>query len=108
MQFMTRRVISGRYADSATRLRAVRKYFGMNQKDFAANADIQYKSYNQWESGDFRVSIPGAIKLRERYGISMDFIYIGNIDALPTKMANELMSILRDNASNKSNDNGDV
>ncbi|MCV6576292.1 MAG: helix-turn-helix domain-containing protein [Cohaesibacter sp.] len=105
---MKQKEITGRYADIALRLRAARAYFDMSQKEFAEAADVQQKSYNQWESGDFRASIQGAIKLRERYGISLDFIYVGNMDALPTKMSNALTSILRESASNKSNDRGEA
>ncbi|WP_180966877.1 helix-turn-helix domain-containing protein [Cohaesibacter celericrescens] len=104
---MKQKEITGRYADIALRLRAARSYFDMPQKDFAEAANVQQKSYNQWESGDFRISIQGAIKLRERYGISLDFIYVGNMDALPTKMSNALASILRDSASSASKDSGE-
>ncbi|WP_068001494.1 helix-turn-helix transcriptional regulator [Pseudovibrio axinellae] len=100
--------ISGPFAEIAIRLRAVETYVGMSQKEFSESAGVQQKSMSQWQSGDFRISIQGALKLRERYGISLDFIYCGNIDALPTKMANELSSILRDSISSRSNDNGDL
>lgn len=84
---MVRKKISGRYANIANRLRVVRAYFEMGSKEFADQAGVPPKSYSQWESGDFRVSIDGAIRLRDRYGISMDFIYTGSLDTLPNKIA---------------------
>lgn len=100
--------ISGPFADIAVRLRAVEIYTGLSQKEFSEAADVQQKSMSQWQSGEFRISIQGALKLRERYGISLDFIYCGNIDALPTKMANVLSSMLRDSNSSKSNESGEL
>ena len=83
---------SGPYADIGWRLRAIREHFGMNQTEFAQAADVPYKSLSQWESGRFRISIQGALRLREKFNISLDFIYCGSLDTLPMKMANALSS----------------
>lgn len=104
---MAKSEISGPYAEIAYRLRAARDTFGLTQKEFAEQADVPQKSYNQWESGDFRISIGGALKVRERFGLSLDFIYCGSLDALPHKIAKELSSIPLDTASSRSNDNGE-
>ncbi|WP_425537495.1 helix-turn-helix transcriptional regulator [Phaeobacter gallaeciensis] len=64
----------------------------MKSKEFAEQADVSPKSYSQWESGDFRISIDGAIKIQSRYGISLDFIYTGRLDTLPIKMASAVAS----------------
>ncbi|WP_321829772.1 helix-turn-helix transcriptional regulator [Thalassovita sp.] len=83
---------TGKYADIANRLRAVRAYYDLNSKDFAEQAEVPYKSYSQWESGQFRVSIDGAMKIERRYGISLDFIYLGRLDTLPNRIATALAS----------------
>jgi len=89
---MTIKITNGKYSDIANRLRAVRHIFGMTSKDFADQAGVPPKSYSQWESGGFRISIDGAMRLQERYGISLDFIYLGSIDTLPNKIATALSS----------------
>jgi len=81
------RTPTGQYADIAGRLRAVREgFFGMKQKDFAEAAGVSPKSYSQWESGGFRISIQGAIKLRSAFNISLDFIFTGSLETLPHNM----------------------
>ena len=79
------------FGEIALRLRAVRAIFGYNQRDFALGANVEPKSYSQWESGKFRISINGAIRLRERYGLSLDFIYCGSLVSLPHGLANKLI-----------------
>lgn len=81
------KVVTGRYADIAHRLRAVRAYHDLGSAEYAEQADVSPKSYSQWESGDFRMSIDGAIRLHDRFGVSLDFIYLGVLDALPHRMA---------------------
>ncbi|MBO9428197.1 helix-turn-helix transcriptional regulator [Sulfitobacter sp. R18_1] len=81
------KVVTGRYADIAHRLRAVRAYYDLGSAEYAEQANVSPKSYSQWESGDFRVSVDGAIRLHERYGISLDYIYLGVLDALPHKIS---------------------
>ena len=87
------KVVTGRYADIAHRLRAVRAYYDLGSAEYAEQADVSPKSYSQWESGDFRISIDGAIRLHGRFGVSLDFIYLGVMDALPHKIANVVSSI---------------
>ena len=96
--------VSGRYADISNRLRAIREYYGMSSTEFAEEIGRPLKSYSQWESGENRISIDGALSLRHRFGITLDFIYDGNLDALPFKIANALSSSPLVNASNKSTD----
>lgn len=84
--------VSGKFSDISNRLRAVRAHYGMSSKEFAESADVPPKSYSQWESGDFRISIDGAMKIQSRYGISLDFIYVGRLDTLSNSLATELSS----------------
>jgi transcriptional regulator with XRE-family HTH domain len=74
------------------RLRAVRAHYGLGSAEYAKQANVSPKSYSQWESGDFRISIDGAIRLHDRYGISLDFIYCGSLDGMPHKIANAVSS----------------
>ena len=83
---------TGKFAAISNRLRAVRDFYDLGSKDFAEQADVPPKSYSQWESGDFRISIDGALKIQSRYGISLDFIYTGRLDTLPNKMATAVAS----------------
>ena len=59
------------------------KVEGLNQKDYARRAGVTRSSLNNWESGDYRLSIDGALALRRTFGLSLDFLYEGIDDALP-------------------------
>lgn len=87
------------YADIAERLRLSREAIGdgqLTQKAFAAEAGVGYEQYKNWESGAYRISVDGARALRKRYGLSLDFIYEGNVDALPMNLRNALSQRLLD------------
>lgn len=71
------------FQDIAERLRIVRDIEGGDQREFASAAGLKYSQYKNWESGAYRISLDGALALRERYGITLEFIYIGDVDSLP-------------------------
>lgn len=84
------------WQDIADRLIAARRALGYGDKmqaEYARNAGLKPKRYSNWESGSYRISIDGALALRERYGLSLDFIFCGSVAMLPNKVA----SALRDN-----------
>ena len=71
------------FADIAERLRWHRALEGLDQMQYAARAKVTRSSLNNWESGDYRLSLDGALKLRRTFGLSLDFMYEGIDDALP-------------------------
>lgn len=77
----------GRHGAIARRLRAVRACYGLPSGEYATRAGVRFKSYSQWESGDFRISVDGALKLRARYGITLDYIYTGCLAGMPRDLA---------------------
>lgn len=89
---MTEQTARKRYQDIADRLRKVRDIYGLNAAEFAKRAGINPTRYYPWEDGDNRISIDGAIALKREYGLSLDFIYDGNMDMLPHKIAKALSS----------------
>ena len=70
------------YGDIAQRIRWHRALEGARQEDYAARAGIKRTQLNNWENGNHRISIDGALALRRTYGLSLDFIYEGIDDAL--------------------------
>lgn len=80
------------FADIAARLHAAQAALGLSQKEFAERAGISEQQMSNYKSGVYRISLDSAIKLRETWGLSMDFIYFGILDALPHRIAKELTS----------------
>ncbi len=80
------------YEDIAIRLRHVRAVEGMQQQDFAESAGLKHSQYKNWESGVYRISLDGALALRKRCGITLEFIYLGDVDSLPMSWRKEISS----------------
>ncbi len=75
----------------AERLRVTRAVFGLAQGEFAAKADINANTYNQYEQAVRRPSIEHAIALAERYNITLDWIYRGE----PSGLKHETFEAIR-------------
>lgn len=78
------------YADIAERIRWHRALEGLNQLEYARLAGVKRSQLSNWETGQQRVSIDGALALRRTYGLSLDFIYEGIDDALPMSLRQAL------------------
>lgn len=57
-------------------------YTNLAQGAFAEGAGLVRTTYVSWETGGSRVSLNGALALRETYGLPLDFLYCGNSDML--------------------------
>ena len=76
------------FADIAARIKWHRSTVGLNQADYAASIGIKRPAFSLWEAGTHRLSLDGALALRTRYALSLDFMYAGNDDALPMTLRN--------------------
>jgi transcriptional regulator with XRE-family HTH domain len=72
----------------ADRLRWHRELMGLNQNDYAASIGVKRSAFSLWEAGTHRMSLDGALALRNKYGLSLDFMYEGIDDALPMTLRN--------------------
>jgi len=71
---------------AARRLRAAREALGMEQKEIALAAGAQPNRWNNWERG---ISLPDPLvmaRCQVLFGISLDWIYVGDPGHLPTKV----------------------
>lgn len=85
-----------------TRLGAAREALGWTQKDFAEAVELSPQAWNNWEKGRQLIPPESALRFCERFGLTMDFIYAGKLDALPTNLSKEIASKLRERAHNTS------
>lgn len=74
----------------AARLKRIREILGMTKKDFAERAGLGEQVYGPFENGRRELSLGAAKKLRRTYGLSLEFMYFGNIADLPHRIAKEL------------------
>lgn len=90
---------SAPFSDIAARIRWHRAIEGLNQSEYAEKAGIKRSQLSNWETGQQRVSVDGALSLRRTYGLSLDFIYEGIADALPMTLRTALRESPDVNAS---------
>jgi transcriptional regulator with XRE-family HTH domain len=61
------------------RLIAVREHFGFSQVNFAGKLNIAKNTLNGYESGKRRLPIENVGKIRDRWGVSADWLLFGDI-----------------------------
>lgn len=97
------------YADIGRRLKAVREYYGYNQKDLCKAINTNPPTYNHWETGQQRLSLNGIIAICEHFEVDyFGFIYLGKRSALPHTIAMALESNPLVKASNKESSTDDL
>jgi transcriptional regulator with XRE-family HTH domain len=86
------------FGDIAARLRWHRELLDMSQEQYAQRIGAKRAALGNWESGDYRLSLDGALALRKTFGLSLDFLFLGIDDALPMTLRNAW----RDNPADRS------
>lgn len=79
------------YGDIALRLQWHRTLEGLEQKEYAEKAGLKRSQLSNWEAGNTRLSLDGALALRKTYGLSLDFMFEGIADALPMTLRSAWM-----------------
>lgn len=76
------------FIDIAERIKWHRETVHLNQSDYAESIGVKRSALSLWEAGTHRLSLDGALALRNKYGLSLDFMYEGIDDALPMTLRN--------------------
>lgn len=74
----------------AARLKRVREVLALEKKEFAERAGMGMQTYGPFENGTRDLSLQSAKKLRKTYGLTLEFLYFGKIDDLPTRISRAL------------------
>lgn len=77
----------------AKRLLSTRQALGLSQVEFCAQIDVAKNVYNPFETGKRRITVDVAMKIRGRFGISLDWIYCGEVGRLPVELVTKLQSV---------------
>lgn len=81
------------FIDIAERIKWHREaVLGMTQDEYAASIKTKRAALSLWEAGTHRLSLDGALAIRKKYGVPMDFMYEGIDDALPMTLRNAWLS----------------
>jgi DNA-binding XRE family transcriptional regulator len=77
--------------DCAARITRTRLALGFKtQTAFAKEIGIHPYLYNPFERGKWRVSLAVAFKIRNKFGIPLDWIYCGDASRLPAALSTSL------------------
>lgn len=72
------------------RLKATREAFGLNGTAFAKPAGIDQNRYSQYETGKRTLTMTAALALCRVYGLTLDWLFRGDISGLPHAIAIKL------------------
>jgi transcriptional regulator with XRE-family HTH domain len=75
------------------RLAYVRKAKQMSQAKFAKEIGSSQGALGQYEVGMRRPAIEIGLRIRDRFGVSLDFLYAGDISKLPFDLAEQLRDL---------------
>lgn len=71
------------YSEIGARLKAIRTGFtSLTQREWAEKNGFNNTQYNNWEKGNRRIPVEAAEHLCEIYGVTLDFIFRGRLDAI--------------------------
>lgn len=77
-------LMGDRVTEIANRLIRTRIALGFeSQADFCAQIDVQKHVYNPFEKARRRISLDVALKIRDRFGIPLDWTYCGDASRIP-------------------------
>lgn len=76
--------------DIARRLTAVREHFNLNQAEFAAKLNIAKNTLNGFERGSRPLTLETARRIRNRFGVSLDWLLFGDIGQPRQDLAEQL------------------
>lgn len=67
----------------ADRLKQARLAINPNQSEFAKRAGMTQHRYNQYETGARPLTLDAARKLRDTYGLTLDYLFCGDATMIP-------------------------
>jgi DNA-binding XRE family transcriptional regulator len=81
------------YQDAADRLKLLRAAVGVgSQFAMAKRLDVQPSTYRQWEAGYNLIPVRDATKLCVMFGVTLDWLYRGEVSGLPLRVMTLLES----------------
>lgn len=76
----------------ADRLERARHAFGLNQAAWCRRVGITPNAWNQYESAERRISLDQAIKLCDATGLTLEYIYRGQLAGMSNELATKIQA----------------
>jgi transcriptional regulator with XRE-family HTH domain len=78
-----------------TRLAELRKAKGLRPVEFCRPVGVAANTWSQWENGKRLPNLEDMTRVCAVFGATLDFIYLGRMDALPHDTATEISELRR-------------
>lgn len=77
------------------RLKLLRSILADTQVEFAAAMNIRPNAWNNYELGRSRIGIDAAARVCAVHGVTMDFIFLGDVSGLPYSLQDTIRNMQR-------------
>lgn len=77
-------------ANTAKRIKATRRALGVAVKQITELTGISKAAWSNYENGVSRPNIEDAIRFKEVFNISLDWVYTGELSSVPFDLASKL------------------
>jgi transcriptional regulator with XRE-family HTH domain len=78
----------------AERLRLTRQALGLKQAAISRLTGISTQAWNNYETAKYRISVDQALMVCRATGVSLDWIYRGDMHGLPLRIATEIQQLI--------------
>jgi transcriptional regulator with XRE-family HTH domain len=85
--------------DVGARLRLVRLALGLQAVQLSAELGAAPPRWSQWEHGRHLADLRVMVRLARRYGVPLDFLYLGSESAVPKKLFDAMREVRRNNTN---------
>ncbi len=79
-------------ADIGKRLVAMHNALGITQADVCRAIDLTSGRYNQYVTGKRLLTLDVAVRLVAAYGVTLDWLFLGDVSALPVRIHQKLQT----------------
>lgn len=76
-----------------SRLRYLREALGMSPSEISDLLGVERTYWSRWEGGKRPISETAAALLAERFGVTLDFIFLGKAAHLPFELAKKIREL---------------
>lgn len=78
--------------DVSERVRQLRAALGISQAQLCRRAGIETNAWNNYEKGRNRISVDHAIKVKRAFGVTLDWLYHGDLGGVRSDIAEKLLN----------------
>ena len=72
---------------------ALKEAYGITHAGFCRTMGITPSALSNYETGTNWVSPPLLIRMKEKFGVTTDYVYTGSLEGLPAEVAKEIAKL---------------